>query len=32
VVLALGLLGTTPRARESARRTAVQLNPEALAT
>jgi EmrB/QacA subfamily drug resistance transporter len=31
VVLALGLLGTTPRARESARRTAVQLNPEALA-
>jgi predicted MFS family arabinose efflux permease len=32
VVLALGLLGTTSRARESARRTAVQLNPEALAT
>ena len=32
VVLTLGLLGTTQRARESARRTAVQLNPEALAT
>jgi EmrB/QacA subfamily drug resistance transporter len=30
-VLGLGLLATTSRARESARRTAVQLNPEALA-
>ena len=30
-VLVLGLLATTPRANESARRTAAQLNPEALA-
>ena len=31
VVLVLGLLATSGRARESARRTAVRLNPEALA-
>jgi predicted MFS family arabinose efflux permease len=30
VVLVLGLIGTTQRARESARRTAAELNPEAL--
>jgi MFS family permease len=31
VVLVLGLMATTPRANESARRTAAELNPEALA-